>query len=154
MRNKEIKIFLFEVILYDISIQKLGRVGPLQQWSRQYRANIPIIKGKKRDFSRNATIFKLLTKLLVCCVCFFAIFLCDSNILGLVDLSIRVRLFTNLIKGHWSTVEKKIETFTGHKEFLFEKTIGYHRMKDLEHTNKGQSYLPSTKALCQEVLQT
>lgn len=107
MRNKEIKIFLFEVILYDISIQKLGRVGPLQQWSRQYRANIPIIKGKKPDFSRNATIFKLLTKLLVCCVCFFAIFLCDSNILGLVDLSIRVRLFTNLIKGHWSTVEKK-----------------------------------------------
>ena len=63
---------------------------------------MPIKKGKKTfflkaAFGRNATIFKLFISLLVCCVCFFAIFLCVSNILGLVDFSIRVRLLKNLI---------------------------------------------------------
>ena len=49
------------------------------------------------DFSSNATIFKLFISLLVCYVCFLAIFLCGSYILGLIDLSIRVRLLKNLI---------------------------------------------------------
>ena len=63
---------------------------------------MPIKKKEKTCFSKsafssNATIFKLFISLPVCCVCFFAIFLCVSNILGLVDLSIRVRLLKNLI---------------------------------------------------------
>lgn len=81
-------------------------------------------------------------KLLVCCVCFFAIFLCDSNILGLVDLSIRVRLFTNLIKGHWSTVEKKEKRLLDTKSLSLKKLLAIIEWKILNtRTKDSHTYL-------------